>query len=82
MTDQNIYLEDRLLNVIHDLKQSPYSFNTFIGKVRYRFELRYTTNLLATDNFSSAGNALLFCCKPKNINILSQGWKYEKRNCL
>lgn len=73
MTDQNIYLEDRLLNVIHDLKQSPYSFNTAIGTFDTRFELRYTTNLLATDNFSSAGNALLVAVNKKNINILSQG---------
>lgn len=72
MTDHNIYLEDKLLNVIHDLKQSPYSFTTAIGTFDARFELRYDTDMLANDAFSAAGNALLVAVDNKDINILAQ----------
>jgi len=39
---QNVYLEDKLLNVIHDLKLSAYSFTSEIGRFNDRFVLRYT----------------------------------------
>jgi hypothetical protein len=38
---QNIYLEDKLLNVIHDLKLSSYNFTTQIGTFEARFVLRF-----------------------------------------
>jgi hypothetical protein len=47
---QNIYLEDTFLNVIHDLKASPYTFATLSGTFDDRFVLRYTTEALGTDN--------------------------------
>ena len=40
--NQNIYLEDKLLNVIHDLKLSPYPFSSIAGIHNDRFVLRYT----------------------------------------
>lgn len=43
---QPIYLEDKYLNVIHDLKQNPYSFTAPKGIFKDRFVLRYTTNSL------------------------------------
>lgn len=53
--NQNIYLEDRLLNIIHDLKLSPYVFTSGIGTFDNRFVLRYTNGLLgiANPNFDS-----------------------------
>lgn len=50
---QNIYLEDKLLNTIHDLKQSPYSFTTAVGTFNTRFVLRYTNATLAVDQFDA-----------------------------
>ncbi|MFN7676283.1 T9SS sorting signal type C domain-containing protein, partial [Flavobacterium sp.] len=47
---QNVYLEDTLLGVIHDLRQSDYTFTTEIGSFDTRFVLRYTTESLGTDN--------------------------------
>ncbi|NNT71776.1 T9SS sorting signal type C domain-containing protein [Flavobacterium sp. IMCC34852] len=47
---QNIYLEDLVLNVIHDLKAAPYSFATESGTFDNRFRIRYTTNALGTNN--------------------------------
>lgn len=54
---QNIYLEDKLLNVIHDLKQSPYLFTTAIGRFDDRFVLRYTNSTLSNISFDSSGLA-------------------------
>jgi hypothetical protein len=42
-----IYLEDTLLNVIHDLRQSPYQFVTEAGTFNSRFVLRYNNGFLA-----------------------------------
>lgn len=39
---QNIYLEDKLLNVIFNLKDAPYSFIDKKGIIKDRFILRYT----------------------------------------
>jgi hypothetical protein len=41
-TTQNIYLEDKLLNVIQDLKSGSYIFATGQGEFNDRFVLRYT----------------------------------------
>lgn len=53
---QNVYLEDKLLNTVHDLKQSPYAFTTAAGNFTDRFVLRYnlysalgTTHVNAND---------------------------------
>ncbi|MEH1007190.1 GEVED domain-containing protein [Winogradskyella sp. ECml5-4] len=43
-TDQDIYLEDKVLNLIHDLRTSPYSFTTDLGTFEDRFVLRFNTN--------------------------------------
>lgn len=47
---QKVYLEDKLLNVIHNLKVSSYSFATNTGTFDNRFELRFTDSSLATNN--------------------------------
>jgi hypothetical protein len=47
---QNVYLEDKLLNVVHDLKNSDYTFYTEIGTFDNRFVIRYTnTSLLGVN---------------------------------
>lgn len=57
--DQNVFLEDKLLNVIHDLKSAPYSFNSASGTFNDRFELRYTSNALATAEFDVDNNVMV-----------------------
>jgi len=47
---QKVYLEDTLLNVIHDLNAAPYTFATEIGTFDNRFILRYTTSALGIHN--------------------------------
>jgi hypothetical protein len=43
----NIYIEDKELNIIHDLKKAPYVFNTEIGTFNERFSLRFTDKTLS-----------------------------------
>lgn len=50
--NQHVYLEDKLLNVIHDLTNSPYAFATEIGTFDNRFLLRYTTEALGNPTFN------------------------------
>ena len=50
---QNIYLEDLELNIIHDLREQPYTFTVEPGQYDQRFVLRYTTNSLSVDEFNS-----------------------------
>ena len=72
MENQDIYLEDRLLNVIHDLKAANYSFETAIGTFDTRFELRFTNSTLGTNPFDTAGNSLIVTAAHKQINVYSQ----------
>lgn len=54
--NQNVYLEDKLLNVIHNLKQSPYTFTAGAGTFNDRFVLRYTDTTLGTPDFDAVEN--------------------------
>jgi hypothetical protein len=46
-TAQNIFLEDRLLNTIHNLRQAPYNFTATTGTHTDRFVLRYNDTTLS-----------------------------------
>ncbi|WP_309640135.1 fibronectin type III domain-containing protein [Flavobacterium sp.] len=74
--NQNIYLEDRLLNIIHDLKQSPYTFASGIGTFDDRFVLRYNNPLLGTTtvDFDSDLTAAL---NQGKLTVHSSEWLHE-----
>lgn len=57
-SNQNIYLEDKYLNITHDLKTSPYSFSTNSGRVNDRFILKYTNESLGSSDFDISNNYL------------------------
>ena len=58
---QTIYLEDKLLNVIHNLTASQYQFTANQGIANDRFVLRYTNQTLSTtDNNISENNVTVF----------------------
>lgn len=54
---QAIYLEDKLLNVIHDLRQAPYNFTSTEGTFNDRFVLRYTNSALSVNQNTSVNVA-------------------------
>lgn len=73
---QNIYLEDQLLNIIHDLKTSPYPFYTSIGENNNRFLLRFINPNLATIT-NELSNSVLVTTPNSNLNIKSFNEKME-----
>ena len=71
---QNVYLEDKVKEVIHDLSTGDYTFKTEAGTFAERFELRYrTTNktTLGTDDFENTQKGLFVAVKNKVVKITS-----------
>ncbi|WP_320813990.1 choice-of-anchor D domain-containing protein [Flavobacterium sp.] len=73
---QNIYLEDKELNVIHDLRQNPYSFYALPGIHNERFVLRYTDGRLSNDDDQLNENGL-YVVSDENIQIISNNMKIK-----
>ena len=57
--NQNIYLEDKELGIIHDLKLNPYSFTATSGINNARFVLRYKNETLGGDDFTNTDDVLV-----------------------
>ena len=68
---QNIYLEDKLLNVTHDLRQEPYNFTAAVGTFNDRFVIKYA-NLLAIDNFDLVNNGVIVISQDNQLTIKSK----------
>lgn len=49
-----IYLKDNLLNKMHNLSDSDYSFTSNVGEYNERFKIVFTTNSLSADEVSQA----------------------------
>ncbi|NUY80791.1 immunoglobulin domain-containing protein [Flavobacterium sp. MAH-1] len=62
---QNVYLEDKLLNVIHDLKSAPYSFASAVGTFNDRFVLRYTNEQLGVGDHELQDGVVAFISDDK-----------------
>jgi hypothetical protein len=69
--DTNIYLEDKLLGIIHDLKQAPYTFTTAVGTFNDRFILRYLNSALGTDDIDALQNNVAIAVSNAQINAKS-----------
>ena len=75
---QNIYLEDKELNVIQDLKEKPYVFTTKKGDFDDRFVLRYNlkAKTLATDTFEVTDGVIVIV----NQKVTVQSSKEQIKN--
>ena len=69
--NQNIYLEDKALNIIHNLKEGDYSFASEAGTFDTRFVLRYTNETLSNPDFSGNANNVIVFAKDKGILVKS-----------
>ena len=67
----NIFLQDNLLNITHDLKTGPYTFDTNYGTFDNRFVLKYKNSLLSNNDFKVDGNLLKIGVSNNQINIYS-----------
>ncbi|MEC4005921.1 GEVED domain-containing protein [Flavobacterium sp. SUN052] len=66
---QKVYLEDKLLNVIHNLKVSNYSFATNAGTFENRFQLRFTDSALSTNNQLFTEESVVVYKENQNIHF-------------
>ncbi|MFN7013328.1 MAG: T9SS sorting signal type C domain-containing protein, partial [Bacteroidia bacterium] len=68
-SDLPIYLEDKTLNIIHDLRQAPYSFAATSGEFNDRFVLRYNNETLSNDYFVTNNEVMVI--SNDNIQVVS-----------
>jgi hypothetical protein len=68
---QTIYLEDKLLNVIHNLNESNYNFTTESGTFDDRFEVQFQDDTLGVENPTDASNAVIVYKNNQTIFINS-----------
>jgi hypothetical protein len=72
-----VFLEDRLLQVLHELQQGPYTFSTDKGTFNDRFVLRYTNSSqessgsLGSNNYTNEENQVFVSIKNKQVKINS-----------
>jgi hypothetical protein len=73
--DQNVYIEDKMLNTIHDLKSGSYTFTTNPGTFDDRFVLRYTdgTALGNQDPVFSDNSVVVYKTSADVIHISTSG---------
>ncbi|RYY46317.1 MAG: T9SS sorting signal type C domain-containing protein, partial [Chitinophagaceae bacterium] len=70
---QNVYLEDQLLNVVHNLKETDYEFTTTVGTFDDRFVLRYTpSSELSNPDHGNISNGVLVYKNNNLITVKSQ----------
>ncbi|WP_304199864.1 T9SS sorting signal type C domain-containing protein [Flavobacterium alvei] len=72
MTNQKIFIEDKLTNTITELNAGNYTFSTVAGTFNDRFVLRYTNGkTLGTDTVTTQKNKVVVSVKNKQIKINS-----------
>src|SRR5690606_28671949 len=54
--NQNVYLKDNLLQFVHNLNESPYSFTSEVGEFNSRFEIVFKNSFLSIDENEISGN--------------------------
>lgn len=76
--NQNIFLEDKQLHVIHDLKSTPYQFNASQGENIDRFKLRYTNQSLSNNVFDYDNSISVYTSEAINIKSSLENIKIVK----
>ncbi|MES2546044.1 MAG: T9SS sorting signal type C domain-containing protein [Bacteroidota bacterium] len=67
----NVYIEDKLLNITHNLKDSEYGFTSEAGQFNDRFVLKYIDESLSTDDYENIANTFAVAVKNQIINLRS-----------
>jgi hypothetical protein len=69
--NQDIYLEDKLLGVIHLLNESPYQFTATKGIINDRFILRYSSQALSNPDLVKV-NEIVVSSNQQVVSITSR----------
>jgi len=72
LKSQEVFIEDKMLDIVHDLKVTPYKFNTAIGTFNDRFVLRYTSRTLSNENFDLADRSIIVSKDKNELKVKSQ----------
>jgi hypothetical protein len=78
LTNQAVYLEDKVTNTIFNLKNGNYTFTIDKGTFNDRFVLRYTDKTLGTAAVEKPANQILVTVQNKQIKITSFAETIEK----
>jgi len=60
LTNQAVFIEDKLMNTVFDLKSGNYTFTTVAGTFNERFVLRYNNKTLSVDEKDKEDEILVF----------------------
>lgn len=71
--DQDIYLRDKAVGIIHNLKTSAYTFTTTAGSFNSRFELVYENGTLVVDNPAFDSSSVVLYKKDGDLTVKSKG---------
>ena len=75
---QDVYLEDKVLNIVHNLKEAEYAFTTVPGTFNERFVLRYVPAAeLGIDNPIVEANSIVVFKNANQISIKSNDQTIE-----
>jgi hypothetical protein len=69
LTNQAVFLEDKVAGVTQNLRDGAYNFTTAKGTFDNRFVLKYTNTTLATTGFDSKSNGVIVSVKNSQIKI-------------
>ncbi len=75
---QNIYLEDKELNIIHDLKSGPYQFTTAVGTFDNRFVLRYDNSLGVNNPVFNENSVVIYRNTDNNFIVNAGSFTIDK----
>ncbi|MFV8388797.1 T9SS sorting signal type C domain-containing protein [Flavobacterium sp. LB1P71] len=78
LSDQVVFIEDKLSNTIFNLKNGSYFFNTEIGTFNNRFVLHFTDKTLAVKTFKTEKDSVFVFNKSKQIQINSTAEVIDK----
>jgi len=96
LTDQDIFIQDKLNSLIHNLKAGNYTFATTAGTFNDRFVIKYINSALAVNDYDDLNDSVLVLRKNETISIhsnsenitqvfiydLSGKQLYEKQNII
>ncbi|MGL2999900.1 T9SS sorting signal type C domain-containing protein [Flavobacterium sp. RSSB_23] len=71
LAGQEIWLEDKKTNTLHELSKGKYMFTAINGVENDRFVLKYTNKTLGTDDNEVADKSLIVSVKNKKITLTS-----------
>ena len=75
---QNIFVEDKLLNIVHDLKTAPYVFTSLAGTFNDRFVLRFTQKTLGLDSVLPLEKVIVISKYKNELKIKSETETIER----